>query len=361
MEEKEKYEQFDILDENTKKKKKKIKQPDQIRKYRIVIILLMLLNLIIVIILINSKSSQKSSNIIEQNTSSKNSLNFLLLSDIHDNTTSIDLILNKIKSKKYDYIFYLGDMVKMTPGQQNSSEHAHIYEERMTQYLKKLEQIAPVLYIPGNNEPYTIYENNSPKLTQISSNIHNKYIKIKDDLYILGIGGCVPILNGGKYDKNVIPFSTLNTSNVIQNGFPYNLPQYGLDNYKKSDEWFGNDIKKIINEVKKDAGDKQYQTILLSHIGPLYSWTNAQQQLGTGEHWLYLGSMQLENIFINDENLILDIHGHIHPSRGIVTMIPGKTVVNPGAIINGFYGELNLIKDINNNKWKVNSINLLEL
>ena len=251
MEEKEKYEQFDILDENTKKKKKKTKQPDPIRKYRIVIILLMLLNLIIVIILINSKSSQKSSNIIEQNTSSKNSLNFLLLSDIHDNTTSIDLILNKIKFKKYDYIFYLGDMVKMTPGQQNSSEHAHIYEERMTQYLKKLEQIAPVLYIPGNNEPYTIYEKNSPKLTKISSNIHNNYIKIKDDLYILGIGGCVPILNGGKYDKNVIPFSTLNTSNVIQNGFPYNLPQYGLDNYKKSDEWFGNDIKNIINEVKK--------------------------------------------------------------------------------------------------------------
>jgi len=358
MEEKEKFEQFDILDEKDKKKKKKIKT-EPIRKYRIVIILLLLLNLIIVIILINSKSNKKSNTNIIENSSSKNSLNFLLLSDIHDNTSSIDLILKKVGSKKYDYIFYLGDMVKMTPGQQNSSEHAHIYEERMTQYLKRLEQIAPVLYIPGNNEPYTIYENNSPKLTQISSNIHNKYIKIKDDLYILGIGGCVPILNGGKYDKNVIPFSTLNTSNVIQNGFPYNLPQYGLDNYKKSDEWFGNDIKKIINEVKKDAGDKQYQTILLSHIGPLYSWTNAQQQLGTGEHWLYLGSMQLENIFINDENLILDIHGHIHPSRGIVTMIPGKTVVNPGAIINGFYGELNLKKE--NNKWKVNSMNLLEL
>ena len=358
MEEKEKFEQFDILDEKDKKKKKKIKT-EPIRKYRIVIILLLLLNLIIVIILINSKSNKKSNTNIIENSSSKNSLNFLLLSDIHDNTSSIDLILKKVGSKKYDYIFYLGDMVKMTPGQQNSSEHAHIYEERMTQYLKRLEQIAPVLYIPGNNEPYTIYEYNSPKLTQISSNIHNKYIKIKDDLYILGLGGCVPILNGGKYDKNVIPFSTLNISNVIQNGFPYNLPQYGLDNYKKSDEWFGNDIKKIINEVKKDAGDKQYQTILLSHIGPLYSWTNAQQQLGTGEHWLYLGSMQLENIFINDENLILDIHGHIHPSRGIVTMIPGKTVVNPGAIINGFYGELNLKKE--NNKWKVNSMNLLEL
>ena len=40
-------------------------------------------------------------------------------------------------------------------------------------------------------------------------------------------------------------------------------------------------------------------------------------------------------------------------------MIPGKTVVNPGAIINGFYAELMLKKE--NNKWNVNSMNLLEL
>jgi len=356
MKEEDKYEQFDVLDDKTKKKKSKSKI-DPRRKYRIIIIFLILLNLFIVIMLINSKSKEKSNS--EDESNNQDSLNFLLLSDIHDNASSIDLFLNKIKSKKYDYIFFLGDMVKMTPGQQNSSEHAHIYEERMTQYLKKLESIAPVLYIPGNNEPYTIYEKNSPKLTEVSSNIHNNYIKIKDDLYIIGLGGCIPILNGGKYDKNVIPFSTLNTSNVIQNGFPYNLPQYGKENYKKSDEWFGNDIKNIINKIKKEADNKQYQTILLSHIGPLYSWTNAQQQLGTGEHWLYLGSMELEKIFINDENLFLDIHGHIHPSRGIVTMVPGKTVVNPGAIINGFYGELNLKKE--DNKWKVNSMILREL
>jgi Icc-related predicted phosphoesterase len=292
-------------------------------------------------------------------TSNGNELKFLLVSDIHDNTTSIDILLEKNKNKKYNYILYAGDMVKMTPGQQNSSEHAHEYEERMTDYINKLEKIAPIIYIPGNNEPYTIYENNSPQLSKTSVNVHNNYLKIKDDLYIIGLGGCVPILNGGKYDKNVIPFETLNTSNVIQNGYPYNLPDYGLDNYKKSDEWYGNDIKKIINNIKKEAGNNKYQTILLSHNGPLYSWTNAQQQLGTGEHLLYLGSMELEKILINDENLFLDIHGHIHPSRGIVTMIPDKTVINPGAMINGFYGELTLTKK--NDKWTVDSINLLNL
>ena len=358
MKENNNFEPFDITEESVEEiRKKKKEKVDSTIKYRIIIIFLILLNLCIVIMLFNS--DKKNLNLSQVQNIDNNSLRFLLLSDIHDNETSIDLLINKIKSNKYNYIFYLGDMVKMTPGQQNSSEHAKIYEQRMTQYLKKLEQIAPVLFIPGNNEPYTIYEKNSPKLSNISENIHNNFKKIKNDLYIIGLGGCTPILNGGKYDKNTIPFSTLNTSNVIQNGFPYNLPQYGLDNYKKSDEWFGNDIKNLIENVKNDAGNNNYQTLLLSHIGPLYSWTNAQQQLGTGEHWLYLGSMELEKILINDENLILDIHGHIHPSRGIVTMIPGKTVVNPGAIINGFYAELMLKKE--NNKWNVNSMNLLEL
>ena len=44
---------------------------------------------------------------------------------------------------------------------------------------------------------------------------------------------------------------------------------------------------------------------------------------------------------------------------GIVTMIPNKVVVNPGAIVNGFFGEISLKKF--GNKWTVNSMNLLEL
>ena len=356
------YEQFEIDDENNKKNKKYQQKNKAERKYKITIAILILINIIILIVLLKTKFYKKENNsntIIDSN----NFLSFLLVSDIHDNVTSLEMLLSKAKSKKYDYTLYLGDMVKMTPGEQNSTKDASKYEQRMTQYLQKLETISPVLYIPGNNEPYTIYEKNAPKLTQISSNIHNNFIKIKKDLYIAGIGGCTPILNGGKYDKNIIPFSTLNTSNVIQNGFPYNLPQYGENNYKKSDEWFGNDIRNILNKIKKDAEsnglNNKYQVILISHEGPLYSWTNAQQQLGTGEHWLYLGSMELEKILINDENLILDIHGHIHPSRGIVTMVPGKTVINPGAIINGFYGELNVKKS--EDKWIVNSMNLLDL
>ena len=339
------YDQFEVDDNDIKIKNKSTSK----NIYYIIIIILSIIICCLSYMLFKNNTSFPN----------ENELRFLLVSDIHDNTTSIDILLEKNKNKKFNYILYAGDMVKMTPGQQNSSEHAHEYEERMINYINKLEKIAPILYIPGNNEPFTIYENNSPKLSKTSVNVHNNYFKIKNDLYLIGLGGCVPILNGGKYDKNVIPFETLNTSNVIQNGFPYNLPEYGLDNYKKSDEWFGNDIRKIINNIKKEVGNNNYQTILLSHNGPLYSWTNAQQQLGTGEHLLYLGSMELEKILINDENLFLDIHGHIHPSRGIVTMIPDKTVINPGAMINGFYGELTLLKK--DNKWILDSVNLLNL
>ena len=339
------YEQFEVDDNSLKIKNKSSSK----NIYYIIILILSIIICCLSYMLFKNNASFPN----------ENELRFLLVSDIHDNTTSIDILLEKNKNKKFNYILYAGDMVKMTPGQQNSSEHAHEYEERMTDYINKLEKIAPILYIPGNNEPFTIYEKNSPKLSKTSVNVHNNYFKLKDDLYLIGLGGCVPILNGGKYDKNVLPFKTLNTSNVIQNGYPYNLHEYALDNYKKSDEWYGNDIKKIINNVKKEVGNNNYQTILLSHNGPLYSWTNAQQQLGTGEHLLYLGSMQLEKILINDENLFLDIHGHIHPSRGIVTMIPDKTVINPGAMVNGFYGELTLLKK--DNKWTLDSINLLNL
>ena len=197
MSENNKYEQFDVGEENNNPKRSKLDAAER-RKYRIVIILLILISLFLIIMLFYSKRKNEN---FQNESMDKESLKFLLISDLHDNEDNLALLLNKVQPKKYNYIFYLGDFVKMTPGQQNSSEHANIYEERMKKYLQKLEQIAPVLYIPGNNEPYTIYEKNSPKLTEISKNIHNRYIKIKDDLYIMGLGGCVPILNGGNMIK----------------------------------------------------------------------------------------------------------------------------------------------------------------
>ena len=153
------YEQFEVGEENNKTKKSKL-DAGQRRKYQIAIIILILISLFLIIMLFYSKRKNEK---YQNESIDKDSLKFLLISDLHDNEDSLALLLNKLKQKKYNYIFYLGDFVKMTPGQQNSSEHANIYEERMKKYLQKLEQIAPVLYIPGNNEPYTIYEKNSPK------------------------------------------------------------------------------------------------------------------------------------------------------------------------------------------------------
>ena len=117
MKDKTNYEQFDVDKEDEKIKPKKVSKT----KYYVIILFLILLNVAVIIMLIKSKITNTTEEI------GKDDLKFLLVSDIHDNVTGLDLLLNKVKSKKYSYIFYMGDMVKMTPGQQNSSEHAHIY------------------------------------------------------------------------------------------------------------------------------------------------------------------------------------------------------------------------------------------
>jgi hypothetical protein len=107
MEDDDNIEQFTLGEEViTKTKKKKSKKCEPKRKYRIIIILLILLNLCIVIMLLYSKPKNDNNEYLDNN-----SLKFLLLSDIHDNETSLDLLIDKIKYKNYNYIFYLGDMV----------------------------------------------------------------------------------------------------------------------------------------------------------------------------------------------------------------------------------------------------------
>ena len=55
--------------------------------------------------------------------------------------------------------------------------------------------------------------------------------------------------------------------------------------------------------------------------------------------------MELLNIVIYDKNLFLDINGDIDPSRGIINIdYADKTFINPGVMINGFYGELTIIR-----------------
>ena len=266
------YKPFNNGEEEDKIKKFKSKS-DETLKYRIALILFILLCALFLLMLFKLYRMKKLDKVF---------IKLLIVSDMHDDVESLDRLIKKVKSTRYNYVLYLGDFVNMIQGQQNSSQFADKYQKRIKQYLNKLEKIASVFYIPGNDDHSTMHVLNSPTFTKTSININNRYIKLRDNLYIMGLGGSVPILNGGKYDKNTIPFSKLNTSDIFQKGYPYYLPEFKLDNYKESDKMFGDKIRYLIKKVKDNALDNPYQSILLTHNGPFYSRTNIQQELGTG-------------------------------------------------------------------------------
>ena len=91
------------------------------------------------------------------------------------------------------------------------------------------------------------------------------------------------------------------------------------------------------------------QLIFLTHIGPLFSFTNCMEEEGD---YLYLGSQNIGEIFKNEENCFIDIHGHSHLSEAFITIRPGKYVFNAGAIYNGNFGILEIVKD-KEGKWNV--------
>lgn len=285
---------------------------------------------------------------------STSEIRFLVVSDIHDNIQNIRKLVDWYQKEKpkIDYILCCGDIVTVPNDRQDEPEQAKIYEPIIVNIFQELEKICPqILYVPGNHEPYTLYQKDPPFLTKGSINLHKKYIKLSDDLYILGIGGSVPILQGGSYEIGQVPYQDVDLKKVKYAGYPYNVKSD--DNYLKSDLNFANDLKEVVEQVKKEGGDNA-NMILLSHVGPLYTWTNVMTLNGEN---LYLGSEQLGEWFFYEKGCFLDVHGHTHTARGVINITDKKIVMNPGDLASGNYGMVAIKKD-QNNQWVLESTSL---
>ena len=59
--------------------------------------------------------------------------------------------------------------------------------KKVEKIVKKLEEIAPVLYVGGNHDPGRMFTDEKPIETDLdkSKNLHKNFQKIKDDLYII--------------------------------------------------------------------------------------------------------------------------------------------------------------------------------
>lgn len=274
---------------------------------------------------------------------SKNSLKFLVITDTHDRVYNVRKTIEKIKTINFDYVIFCGDVVTIPSGKNNDKETISPFMPILKNIFLELEKIAPVLWVPGNHDPYMYFTENYEEVSSNSKNLHKKFEKIEDNLYIVGLGGSVPILNGGIWTKNFVPFDKLDLNNIKYSGYPYNA-----NSYNEGDEMLLKDLNEVLDKVPDENNN---QIILLSHLGPLYTNTNFMEEDG---EVLYLGSKNLGERFEKENRAFIDIHGHTHIADGFITLKPGKYVFNPGACYEGNYGILEIKKN-EDNKWDVSS------
>ena len=274
----------------------------------------------------------------------KTRIKFLIIGDMHNRIQNVRKVLSKTKSEKFDYVLCYGDIVNIPTGENANKNIIESSMPLMYNIFLELEKIAPILWVPGNHDPYIYYSDNFEEISSKSKNLHKKFQKIDENLYIVGLGGSTPILSGGEWSKDYIPFKDIDLSKFKYTGYPYNVKS---NDYIESDNLLLKDFNEVLNEGKKVWGNSQL--IFLTHIGPLFSFTNCMEEEGD---YLYLGSQNIGEIFKNEENCFIDIHGHSHLSEAFITIRPGKYVFNAGAIYNGNFGKLEIVKD-KEGKWNV--------
>jgi Icc-related predicted phosphoesterase len=229
-------------------------------------------------------------------------IQILLVTDIHDDYE----YLKKLKkwqienNIKVDYIFCTGDIV--TTLEQNNDKAINKCMIGLLNIIKFLEQIcSKVIYIGGNYDPIKIYEKNNKIITE-SINLHKDYFKIKEDLYVLGVGG-----------------------------------------FENTDKKYLEDLDYTLNKFKNNIKEKDVKLILLTHNGPYYSNTTLMEYKNK---CLYSGSKTLQHFLKINNDIIINIHGHTHGGKGI-TNFNKKSVINVGNLSDGHFGIIELRRNIN--------------
>ena len=274
----------------------------------------------------------------------KDSYKILVVTDIHDDLEKTKKIVDKVKDSKIDFVFCCGDVVDVPIAKNDYKEVTKEYIIKLKNIFKELEKIGPILWVPGNHEPGIYFTNVEEKVTGNSENLHKKIKKLNDNLFIVGLGGSVPIMTGKKWKHDVVLFKELNLKEDFKyGGYPYNVTP---NDYHKSDDLFLKDLNEVVDKAKKEGGEN-VQILYLTHLGPLYTSTNT---IVENNEVLYLGSKNFGEKFLKEENDLIIVHGHSHTAEGYLTLKTDKHIFNPGCTREGHYGILDMKKK---RKWKI--------
>ena len=239
-----------------------------------------------------------------------NHLKILVINNINSN----NLYLFKLKEWQinhnvyFDYLFFLGNFLSSSNKDKNSIKEIANDEAQTGGLLSYLENLClKIVYIGGNNDIGTLFKKPYPHLTVKSTNIHNDFFKLADDLYVVGYGG----------DIN--------------------------EDYKYQLEDTFDSLHKYIEENDKI---RNIQTILMNN-------SNYNENK--------LTNLIYEKVFKNEKNKIfLNLNGCTTEKQGTYKLFD-INIFNPGSINEGNIAILDLERDINNNNniWKVQKIEYL--
>ena len=246
---------------------------------------------------------------VEENLKIKH-LKILVLNNINSNYLYLFKLKEwQIKSNIYfDYLLYLGNFLSYSDKDKNNVKEIANDEAQTGGLLSYLENLClNIIYIGGNNDCVTLFKNPFPYLTVKSKNIHKNYFKLTDDLYVVGYGGNIN-------DNNIFELEDTFSS----------LHKYLVENDKLTN----------------------IQTILMNNDN--YNENKDSKSI-------------YENIFKNKENnVFLNLNGNIEEKKGTYKLFD-TIVINPGSIIDGNIGILDLERDINDNSWKIKNMEYLSI
>ena len=244
-----------------------------------------------------------------------NHLKLLLINNINSNYMYLIKLKEwQIQHQQYfNYIIYLGNFLSYSENKKKDDvKQLSNDESEIGGLLSYLENLClNIIYIGGNNDVSTIFNQPYPNLTLRSINLHNKFYELANDLYIIGYGGNIPM--------NTI-------DNELENSFS-TLQKY----------------------IKENKNLNNFQTIFINN----YFLQKNSNNINNFNESFY------ENIIKNKKNKVfLNLSGNIKQKKGI-EKDGNLTIINPGSISAGDFVILNLERDVLNNSWKIQKIDYL--
>lgn len=200
----------------------------------------------------------------------------LLVTDIHGDTEKLERILEK---EEYDAVLCAGDL--------SDAREFDDYEGKLDEVLELFNQKDKLVKaVPGNMDPEEECVRN---LRNHRINLHRK-IGSFDGFEAIGYGG------------GITPFGTP---------------------FEPSGEEIRDTLEKLSERMKSDT------RVAVIHQPP----KDTEVDVADGDH---VGSQEVREL-IEDSDFDLVVTGHIHESRGR-DQINDTEVVNPGPVLDGFYG-----------------------